>query len=70
MHQQARKATGDGELVQCEEFKRWCYLDEADFASIADAEEDSFACRLCERLKGAIWRMEGKWAASVEKLEG
>lgn len=70
MARQARKDRGDDELVQCEECKRWCYLDETHFASLADAEEASFACRSCEGFKGAVRRMEGEWAASVEELKG
>lgn len=70
MAQQDEKVEGDGELVQCEECKRWCYMEETPFARLADAEEASFVCRLCEGFKGAVRRMEGEWAASVEELKG
>ncbi|KAL1471355.1 hypothetical protein MTO96_039986 [Rhipicephalus appendiculatus] len=66
MAKQARKTTDESELVQCGECKRWCYLDETAFTSLADAEKASFVCRLCEALKAAVQRME----ASIEGLQG
>ncbi|KAL1477552.1 hypothetical protein MTO96_035658 [Rhipicephalus appendiculatus] len=66
MARQARKTSGESDLMQCGECKRWCYLDETAFASLADAEKASFVCKLCEGLKAALQCME----ASIEELKG
>ncbi|KAL1439345.1 hypothetical protein MTO96_010362 [Rhipicephalus appendiculatus] len=66
MARQAKKTTGKSDLVQCGECKRWCYLDETAFASLADAEKASFVCKLCEGLKVAVQLIE----ASIEELKG
>lgn len=58
MAKEGRKTTGESELVQCGEFKRWCYLFETAFTSLVDAQKASFVCRLCEALKTAVQRME------------
>ncbi|KAH7969950.1 hypothetical protein HPB52_023083 [Rhipicephalus sanguineus] len=60
------KTTGASDLVQCGECTRWCYLDETAFTSLADAEEVSFECKLCEKVKAAVQRME----ACIEELKG
>ncbi|KAH7952578.1 hypothetical protein HPB52_024176 [Rhipicephalus sanguineus] len=60
------KTTGASDLVQCGECTRWCYLDETAFTSLADAEEASFVCKLCEKVKAAVQCME----ACIEELEG
>ncbi|KAH7963624.1 hypothetical protein HPB52_022273 [Rhipicephalus sanguineus] len=60
------KTTGASDLVQCGECTRWCYLDETAFTSLADAEEASFVCKLCEKVKAAVLRME----ACIEELKG
>ncbi|KAH8021684.1 hypothetical protein HPB51_016080 [Rhipicephalus microplus] len=65
MAKEARKTMGESELVQCEECKRWCYLDETAFTSLADVQKAGFVCRLCEALKAAVRRME----ASIEGLQ-
>ncbi|KAH7947769.1 hypothetical protein HPB52_015707 [Rhipicephalus sanguineus] len=53
-------------LRQCGECTCWCYLDETAFTSLADAEEASFECKLCEKVKVAVQRME----ACIEELKG
>ncbi|KAM7313215.1 uncharacterized protein ISCGN_003097 [Ixodes scapularis] len=69
MGRQARKPKGDAEHVQCETCFRWCFLDETDFESLADAEEArSFTCRMCAILDEAVRRMEGERAAGVEEF--
>ncbi|KAH6924075.1 hypothetical protein HPB50_011178 [Hyalomma asiaticum] len=70
MAKHTRKTTGHGDLVQCEECKRWCYIDETSFASLADAQKASFTYRLCVGLREAVQRMEREWARSVEELGG
>ncbi|KAH7976445.1 hypothetical protein HPB52_014298 [Rhipicephalus sanguineus] len=59
------KTTGTSDLVQCGECTRWCYLDETAFTSLADAEEASIVCKLCEKVKAAVQRME----ACIEGLK-
>ncbi|KAH7971584.1 hypothetical protein HPB52_000327 [Rhipicephalus sanguineus] len=54
------------DLVQCGECTCWCYLNETAFTSLADAEEASFECKLCEKVKAAVQRME----ACIEELKG
>ena len=67
MVKRTSKTTGaSDDLVQCGECTRWCYLDETAFASLADAEEASFVCKLCEKVKAAVLRME----ACMEELKG
>ncbi|KAH7967779.1 hypothetical protein HPB52_002347 [Rhipicephalus sanguineus] len=51
------KTTGASDLAQCGECTRWCYLDETAFTSLADAEEASFVCKLCQKVKAAVQRM-------------
>ncbi|XP_075728591.1 uncharacterized protein LOC142769326 [Rhipicephalus microplus] len=66
MAKEARKTTSESELVQCKECKRWCYFDETEFSSLANAQKASFVCRLCAALNAAAQRMEG----SIEGLQG
>ncbi|KAH7957453.1 hypothetical protein HPB52_019090 [Rhipicephalus sanguineus] len=51
-------------IAKCGECTRWCYLDETAFTSLADAEEASFVCKLREKVKAAVQRME----ACIEEL--
>lgn len=37
MSRKGRKGKGEAELVECEECKRWCNLEETNFESLADA---------------------------------
>ncbi|KAH7969051.1 hypothetical protein HPB52_014074 [Rhipicephalus sanguineus] len=66
MAKRTEKTTGASDLVQCGECTRWCYLDETAFTSLADAEEASFVCKLCEKVKAAAQRME----SCIEELKG
>ncbi|KAH7973154.1 hypothetical protein HPB52_022160 [Rhipicephalus sanguineus] len=66
MGKRTEKTTGASDLVQCGECTRWCYLDETAFTSLADAEEASFVCKLCEKVKAAVQRME----SCIEELKG
>ncbi|XP_037526381.1 uncharacterized protein LOC119403522 [Rhipicephalus sanguineus] len=66
MVKRTEKTTGASDLVQCGEYTRWCYLDETAFTSLADAEEASFVCKLCEKVKAAVQRME----SCIEELKG
>lgn len=68
MARQARKDRGDDELVQCEECKRWCYLDETHFASLADAEGLASRAGRVKDLRGLCggWKGNGQpvWKSS------
>ncbi|KAH7982885.1 hypothetical protein HPB52_007955 [Rhipicephalus sanguineus] len=44
--------------AMCGECTRWCYLDETAFTSLADADEVSFVCKLCEKVKAAKERAQ------------
>ncbi|KAH7950860.1 hypothetical protein HPB52_002428 [Rhipicephalus sanguineus] len=66
MVKRTEKTTGASDLVQCGECTRWCYLDETAFTSLADAEEASFVCKVCEKVKAAVQRME----SCIEELKG
>ncbi|KAH7948451.1 hypothetical protein HPB52_022941 [Rhipicephalus sanguineus] len=66
MAKRTEKTTGASDLEQCGECTRWCYLDETAFTSLADAEEASFVCKLCEKVKAAVQRME----SCIEELKG
>ncbi|KAH7986692.1 hypothetical protein HPB52_024795 [Rhipicephalus sanguineus] len=70
------KTMGASDLVQYGECTRWCYLDETAFTSLADAEEASFECKLCENVEAAVQpqlgeaRERGEATASlVEQVE-
>ena len=66
-HRQKGKE-GD-ELVACGECRRWVYLDETEFESLAEAEKGSLVCRICERLEESLKLMEGRCEARVQELK-
>ncbi|XP_077501564.1 uncharacterized protein LOC144112638 [Amblyomma americanum] len=70
MGRQARKVKEDedGELVQCQECDRWCYLDETGFGSLAEADEASFVCKMCKRFGDAVHALKGEWEAGFNAL--
>lgn len=67
MSRRGWKGKREAELVECEECKRWCYLEE--MKSLADVVEGSVTWRLCENLEVGFTRVEGEWAAKFEQLK-
>lgn len=56
------------DLVSCGECGRWVHLDETEFESLAEAEEGSLVCRICERFEVGLKLMEARCEARVEEL--
>ncbi|CAN8011006.1 unnamed protein product [Ixodes pacificus] len=63
------KIKGDLNMVECGECKRWCYLEETDFESVAEAEKGTFACRLCEKIEEGLKRLEREWKDKFEEMK-
>ncbi|KAM7313161.1 hypothetical protein ISCGN_003050 [Ixodes scapularis] len=56
-------------MVEYGECKLWCYLEETEFGSIADAEKSTFACQLCEKIEEGLRRLERELQDKFEEIE-
>ncbi|KAG0444340.1 hypothetical protein HPB47_013907 [Ixodes persulcatus] len=58
--------------VECGGCARWCFLEETSFASIEEAKDKEFRCRMCEKVDAVCGMLEGtrrELAAERERLE-